>query len=239
MRWLVLPVLGLFLVLFVYAEGDLPGHGEIRAPAGMHVSPRYIEESVRDTKTPNIVTAVLADYRGYDTLGETVVIFTAGLALLLILPRGKARKVRPMRRRFENPIVEGVSRLMVPFIQIFSLYVITHGHYGPGGGFQGGVILAAGMMLLRLTLGEEYEHRRFPPELAVALGSIGILIFAVTGLVPLAMGGEFLDYAYLPVPGSFGAELRYVGILIVEIGIGMSVWGILVTLFDHLLGREA
>lgn len=238
MRWLVLPVLGLFLALFVYAEGDLPRHGEAQAPASIHVSPTYIEQSVRDTKTPNIVTSVLADYRGYDTLGETVVIFTAGLAVILILPGGKTQRIRPMKERYDNPIVEGVSRLMVPFIQIFALYVITHGHYGPGGGFQGGVILAASMMLLRLTLGEEYEHRRFPPDLALALGTVGILIFAVTGLVPLAMGGEFLNYAYLPIPGGFGAELRYTGILIVEIGIGMAVWGILVTLFDHLLGRE-
>ncbi|MBM4298745.1 MAG: sodium:proton antiporter, partial [Deltaproteobacteria bacterium] len=59
-----------------------------------------------------------------------------------------------MRERYHNPIVDGVARLLVPFIQIFALYVISHGHYGPGGGFQGGVILAAALMLLRLILGE-------------------------------------------------------------------------------------
>lgn len=127
---------------------------------------------------------------------------------------------------------------MVPFIQLFALYVITHGHYGPGGGFQGGVVLAASMMLLRLTSGEAYEHSRFPPELAVALGAGGMLIFAVTGFLPLIVGENFLDYAHLPIPGISGAELRYIGILIVEIGIGLAVWGILVTIFDHLLGRE-
>ena len=143
-----------------------------------------------------------------------------------------------MRERLENPVVEGVSKFLVPFMQIFALYVITHGHYGPGGGFQGGVILAASMMLLRLSLGEEYEHRRFSPTAATFVAAVGILIYAFAGLLPMAFGGRFLDYAYLPIPGLSPAELRYHGILIVESGVGLVVWGTLVTLFDHLLGRE-
>ena len=85
MKWLTLPVMGLFLALMIYATSGLPDRGDPQAPANVHVSPFYIERSVEDTETPNIVTAVLADYRGYDTLGETIVIFTAGLASLIIL----------------------------------------------------------------------------------------------------------------------------------------------------------
>lgn len=72
------------LVLF-YALSDLPATGDPRSPAAMHVSPRYITSSYEETGSPNMVTAILADYRGYDTLGETVVIFTAGIATVLIL----------------------------------------------------------------------------------------------------------------------------------------------------------
>jgi multicomponent Na+:H+ antiporter subunit B len=143
-----------------------------------------------------------------------------------------------MRESIQNPVVEGVSRLLVPFTQIFALYVITHGHYGPGGGFQGGVILAASMMLLRLVLGEEYEHRRFSPTLATFVAAVGMLIYGVAGLLPLVSGGNFLDYAYLPIPGLSSAELRYHGILIVETGVGLVVWGTLVILFDYLIGSE-
>lgn len=143
-----------------------------------------------------------------------------------------------MRGSVQNPVVEGVSRLVVPFNLMFALYVITHGHYGPGGGFQGGVILAASMMLLRLALGEEYEHRRFSPTFATFVAAVGMLIYALAGLLPIAWGGRFLEYAYLPIPGLSSAELRYHGILIVETGVGMVVWGTLVTLFDHLLGEE-
>jgi multicomponent Na+:H+ antiporter subunit B len=88
-------ILGAWLLLFVYAEGDIPRPGDPAAPTRVHITPRYIEGSLPETNTPNIVTAVLADYRSYDTLGETAVIFTAGLAVMLILPqalrRGKRR----------------------------------------------------------------------------------------------------------------------------------------------------
>ena len=89
MKWLNASIMILFLALMVYATGGLPDHADPQAPANVHVSPFYIENSVKDTHTPNIVTAVLADYRGYDTLGETVVIFTAGLACVLILMKRK------------------------------------------------------------------------------------------------------------------------------------------------------
>ena len=85
MRWLSALIMILFLTLMIYATFGLPLRGDPQAPANVHVSPTYIEDSMDDTHTPNIVTAVLADYRGYDTFGETVVIFTAGLACVLIL----------------------------------------------------------------------------------------------------------------------------------------------------------
>ena len=140
--------------------------------------------------------------------------------------------------KYQNTIVDGVARLMVPLIQIFALYVITHGHYGPGGGFQGGVILASSMMLLRLALGEEEEHRRFSPAAAAIVATVGILIYFAAGLLPLAAGGTFLDYGREPIAGLHGAELRSLGILIVETGVSMVVWGTLVILFDYLIGSE-
>ena len=90
MKWLAAPIIGLFLALMLYATGSLPDRGDPQAPANVHVSPFYIEHTIEDTETPNIVTSVLADYRGYDTLGETLVIFTAGLACILILMRREA-----------------------------------------------------------------------------------------------------------------------------------------------------
>ncbi|HEU4344581.1 MAG TPA: hydrogen gas-evolving membrane-bound hydrogenase subunit E [Candidatus Binatia bacterium] len=91
MNWLTGTVLALFFALLVYAESDLPDSRDPSAPTRTHVVPQYIEQSYPQTRTPNIVTSVLADYRGYDTLGETVVILTAGIAVILILPRNAGR----------------------------------------------------------------------------------------------------------------------------------------------------
>ena len=87
-RWLNIVLLALFGALLFYGMSALPARGDPNAPSNAYVSPTYLERSFEDTHTPNVVTSVLADYRGYDTLGETTVIFTAGLACLFILRRG-------------------------------------------------------------------------------------------------------------------------------------------------------
>jgi len=141
-----------------------------------------------------------------------------------------------IKQRYQSIIVQTICSLLIPFIQLFALYVIFHGHYGPGGGFQGGVLLAVSVILQRLYLGTEVSSKKFPPKLALAFGAIGMLIFGLTGLIPMATGGAFLDYGNLPILWVHGAELRYFGILIVEIGIGLAVFGSLVLIFDNLVG---
>lgn len=89
MKWLAAPLLILFMSLMVYAETGLADRLDPQAPASVYVSPDYVERTLKDTKTPNIVTSVLADYRGYDTMGETTVIFAAGLSVMLILSKGR------------------------------------------------------------------------------------------------------------------------------------------------------
>ena len=143
-----------------------------------------------------------------------------------------------IEQRYQSIIVQTICSLLIPFIQLFAIYVIIHGHYGPGGGFQGGVLLAVSVILQRLYLGKDVSYRRFPPKLALAFGAIGMLIYGLTGLIPMLTGGAFLDYGYLPIPWVSGAELRALGILIVEIGIGLAVFGTLVLIFDNLIGER-
>jgi len=85
LKWLGIILICLFAGLLIYAEGDISSYGDPSSPASIHVSPEYIMRSYEETHTPNMVTAVLADYRGYDTFGETTVIFTAGLICYLLL----------------------------------------------------------------------------------------------------------------------------------------------------------
>ncbi len=141
-----------------------------------------------------------------------------------------------MIERYENIIIRIVCSVMVPFIQLFALYVVLHGHYGPGGGFQGGVLFAVSIILLRLYLGGEESYRKFPTKLATVLAASGMLVYVLAGLVPMVTGGAFLDYGYLSIPGGAGADLRFLGITIVEVGIALAVCGTMVLLFDVLAG---
>jgi len=143
-----------------------------------------------------------------------------------------------IRDEYRSIIVDTVSSLLIPFIQLFAVYVVIHGHYGPGGGFQGGVLLAISIILRRICHGRERAHGRFPPHLALVFAVSGMLIFGITGVLPLFFGAAFLDYSGLPLFWVHGAELRSLGILIVEIGIGTAVFGTLVAIFDTLSGER-
>lgn len=139
-----------------------------------------------------------------------------------------------MERRKDNPIVSLVSRTVSPFIMLFALYVIFHGHYSPGGGFQGGTMLAAAFILIRLSLGMEISQLQFKSSWATPLGSAGVLIYFGTGLVALLFGGNFLDYGFIPFTGTV-AENRSIGILCIEIGVAIAVMAIMVSIYDDLL----
>lgn len=141
-----------------------------------------------------------------------------------------------MIRRYDSVIVNFITRALVPFIQLFALYVIAHGHFSPGGGFQGGAILAASVLLVRLALGRPVAERWLNHQIMRWLAAAGVLIFAGVGLIPLLFGHNYLDYSGLPLWDLHDPLRRELGILFVEIGVGIAVLGVLVTIFDHLAG---
>ena len=143
MKRLALILVLLIGLLLAWAAQDFPRWGDPKSPASSSpVSSHFIAKTRVDTEVPNMVTAVLADYRGFDTMLETVVVFIAGLAVFSILKGGPKQRTRD--REFvvgfePDLIVTNTVRLIVPVIQIFALYVLAHGHVSPGGGFQGGL----------------------------------------------------------------------------------------------------
>lgn len=130
------------------------------------------------------------------------------------------------------------SRLLTPYIMVFGWYVIIHGHYSPGGGFQGGALLAASILLIRVAGGKQIAKLQIQEFATTPLAIIGVLIYFLTGLVAMIAGGYFLDYGQLPIPGMDAAYLRYTGILIIEVGIGLAVMAILVMIYDNLVRGE-
>lgn len=143
-----------------------------------------------------------------------------------------------MDKQFYSPIVLLGARLLSPYIFIFGMYVIFHGHYSPGGGFQGGALLAASVLLMRVAAGQQLGFYQLKDKLTHPLGVIGVIIYFGTGLAAFTTGGYFLDYGSLPLSGIEPAMLRFWGILIIEIGVGAAVMSILVSLYDNIVQGE-
>ena len=144
-----------------------------------------------------------------------------------------------MNMKFDSPIVLLGSRLLSPFIMMFGFYVIFHGHYSPGGGFQGGALLAASVILIRLSAGKVVSSLQLKDFMTTPLAAVGVLIYFLTGIVAILSGGYFLDYGALPFPGDMEpALLRYYGVLVIEVGIGVAVMAVLVMIYDNLTQGE-
>lgn len=225
--------------LLLGAVNDFPDWGDPASPANSYLSPYYIQNSMEQTSVPNFVTSVLADYRGYDTMFETTVIFCAGITVLIILRRSRKtskKRVRPRpERKGADIILQAASRLLVPIMQLFALYVVAHGHHSPGGGFQGGVILGASFILLALAYDLKTVLLRFKEKTVLLFSSVGVAIYVGIGAICLALGKNFLDYgAWSRVLGVSPVEAHSHGMLGVEIGVAITVMAIMFSLYVDL-----
>jgi multicomponent Na+:H+ antiporter subunit B len=160
-----------------------------------------------------------------------VVIFSAGIAVMLMLGLVHGNRYEETGT---NLVLWVVVKPFIALIMLFALYVQMHGDFGAGGGFQAGVIFAAGMILYGLVYGGSAARRVVPPDLLPRLAALGVLIYAGTGLASVFKGYEFLDYNALsadPVSG------QHLGILLVEAGVGITVFSTVLLIFYALSGR--
>ncbi|GIU24386.1 cation:proton antiporter [Shewanella sp. MBTL60-007] len=240
------PLLALLVVLItggmlIYGTLDMPYFGSFDAPVHQHVAPRYINDSMQEVGVPNIVTSVLASYRAFDTLGEVAVIFTAGIGVLSLLALPQRRKPYLVEESGKEQmykqhiVLRVISKALIPIILLFALYVQFHGDFGPGGGFQAGVIFAAAIILYAMLFGLDNAKRIFSLSLFQLLAALGLLLYASVGMVSLFNGGNFLDYNVLaedPIAG------QHLGILLIELGVGCTVASVMIIIFFNFAGRR-
>jgi multicomponent Na+:H+ antiporter subunit B len=144
------------------------------------------------------------------------------------------------REKERDVVVETVSRVMVPFIQLFALYVIIHGTGGPGGGFQGGVVFASAFILYVIAFDLSGGRGRFPESANTLLSSSGLYIYAGIGLLSIIFTSgaiQYLNYGFIPFTSHF-EENRALGMDFVEMGIGITVMAIIASIFFDLAHKE-
>ncbi len=142
-----------------------------------------------------------------------------------------------MIRPHESVIVQALGYLIIPMVQIFGLYVLFFGQYGPGGGFVGGVILGTGMILSVLIFGHDASRSQVAKKV-LHVDGVGMLIYAGVGGLCMIGGGEFLNYANLEIPGMEAASRRSLGIVLTQIGVAVDVAVTAVSIVFSLSAEE-
>ena len=206
---LVLAIGGLFTLLLAGYTPD----GELNQTARY-----YAERTAQDLGAANIVTAIVVTYRGLDTLGEVTVLFLAATIVGLVLSMGeKSGKPGHVLVPVGELLTTG-SRYLAPLILLLGVYVFVNGHLTPGGGFQGGAIIASGTLLLLLA--DPLKH--FGHGLIAAIESVAGVFYVIIGLLGLALAGGFLDNRLLPT-GTLGALFSAGAIPLIYSLIGLKV----------------
>ncbi|MDY6795285.1 MAG: hydrogen gas-evolving membrane-bound hydrogenase subunit E [Actinomycetota bacterium] len=233
-------ILGL-AVLLLYVVGNMPSMGDPQNPTASHVSPHYLERGVEETGSENAVTSVIINYRGYDTMGEVTVIFCALAGVLAVLGREKKGRIYAYTDHSKvrsSPIVRTFLIFLVPFIIMFSVYTILHGELAPGGGFQGGAVIGASMIIFTTIFGLWEASKSIPQKLRIPLEGTAVMAFFVVGVAGLIGGGSFLTFLMPRVTESLQPALVTWLTVIVEIGIGVGGAMIFTSILFSMIREE-
>lgn len=213
-----------FFVFPLFAEiGERTGVGP--------VATAYLEGGARTVGAANVVTAVVVTYRGLDTLGEVTVLFAASAGVALVFGT-LARRTNTARRRPPSELLETGASLLLPVIVMFGVFVFVHGHVTPGGGFQGGVVVASGVLLA--FLGGTLSHT--PHRLLGVLETVAGAGYVAIGLLGIWLAAGFLDPRFLP-RGEIGSLFSAGAIPVIYTLVGVKVGAELSGVIDAMRHR--
>ncbi len=226
----------LFLLLMLLtAVSFLPAVGELERPVNNEVYERYIEDGLEETGAVNAVTGMILDYRAFDTLGESHVLFAATIAVLILLrlDNEEDRKRQDADDWIYEPqhdmILETAAKILVPMIFIFGIYVILTGHLGPGGGFSGGAIIGAGLILYLNAFGFEKAEKFFTAKTYLITSFVALACYTFCKVYSFYTGANGIESAI--GLGTPGAILSSGLIFVLNICVGIVVAGTMYTFY--------
>ena len=185
-----------YIGILLYTVSLLPEHGNALNPANNEVSQRYIEQGVEETGALNIVSAMILDYRAFDTFGETVVLFTAVICVAILLRKTDDEKTDSDFDSFKSDrgdILKFVARFVFPIVTLYGIYVILNGHISPGGGFAGGTIIGAALILYSAAYGDEKVKKVLNYKSFTAVTVTCLLIYFFSKGYSFFTGGNHIE----------------------------------------------
>lgn len=228
----------ILVTMLLAAVSNLPIIGEANKPVNNEVSQRYIENGLQETGSVNIVTGMILDYRAFDTLGESHVLFVATCTVLILLrvdKKGRKDEAAEaaMNDRLKEPkndkVLQAIAKVLVPPIIIFGIYVVLFGHLGPGGGFSGGAIIGAGLILYLEAFGFVKTERFFKESTYKKMSFGALTCYCLCKSYSFYTGANHI-HSVIPL-GTPGAILSSGLILILNICVGIVVAGTMYTFY--------
>lgn len=200
------------------------------------ISEKYVKEGPNELGIPNLITGVVVTYRGLDTLGEVTVLFiaTAGVGFLLGNRKKEETEGDNDERRSASELIQSGSSFLMPFIFLFGVYIFVHGHLTPGGGFQGGVVIASGILFSMLAKPDSQINE----TILQAIESLSGAAFVAMAILGLILAGGFLDNRFLPL-GEYGKLFSGGAIPIIYSLIGLKVGSELTGILESMSGNHA
>ena len=227
-----------FIAILLFVVAKNPSFGVPDAPTNNIVAEKYIKDGLSDTGATNIVAGMILDYRAFDTLGESTVLFIAVMSVIILLRRDEEKRTEKERIEFEAEkseliketkieekypeiILQTIAKFAVPIIFIFGIYVVLNGQISPGGGFSGGAIIGAGLILYVVAFGERKAKKFFNFKIFTIITSCALLTYAVLKCYSFYTGAHHIESG-IPL-GTPGAILSGGFILPLNICVGFIV----------------
>ncbi len=214
--------------VLVLTVNFLPGFADSHAPTANEVYEHYVGQGREQTGAVNTVAGMILDYRAFDTLGESFVLFTATAAVIILLEKTDSEKKKTKKKKetflYKNdPIASFTLRLIFPVIIIFGVYILFNGHLSPGGGFSGGAILGAGFILYAMIYGEEKAARLLTPKIIKRVTICSLSFYCIAKSYSFFTGNDFNGVHSFITPGTPGDFLSGGLILPLNIAVGLVV----------------
>lgn len=192
--------------LMLLTAADLPPYGSDTAPTVNEVAQRYVEQGTQETGAVNTVAGMILDYRAFDTLGESFVLFTAMCAVTMLMNAPGRRRVRKLDYEvldyYQDPIIRTVCKFVIPIILVFGVYILLNGHLSPGGGFSGGAIMASALIIYGLVWGGERASKAIPAKVLKIIVLCALGFYACSKTYSFFTGANHLHSIISPgVPG--------------------------------------